>query len=204
MSTKTAEELAAETAEPGTFSFIDRLRGRNYAKDTVIIYLDEQLGYELNELVSELKTSDSLNATTITKLETDIANKIEELKPQAYTLELHGISNKEYNELVDQAAEKYPYEYDENQDILGRKEKTLIESEDRQEFFTGLLWLACITSITDANGSVADDINAELVAELRVSAPLAVIHRINDTVNKLRLATDWIEYTQDEDFSVKP
>lgn len=204
MSNKTAEELAAETTEPGTFSFIERLRGRNYAKDTLVVYLNEELGYELNELVTELKDGDSVNADAVTKLEADIAAKIEELKPYAYTIELTGISNERYNELVAEAAEKYPYQYEETNDILGRPEKVLTENEDRQEFFTALLWLSNIRSITDASGNTADDVGPDLVAELQNTAPLAVIHRINDTVSKLRLATDWIEYTQDEDFSAKP
>jgi len=204
MSNKTPEELAAATAEPGTFSFIERLRGRNYAKDDVIVYLDEQLGYELNELVVELRTNDDLNAQTTTELEEKIAQKIAELAPHAYTFHLHGISSRDYNNLIDSAANLYPYEYEEETDILGRKTKTIKENEDRQEYFTGILWLACIESIVAPDSSVASDIGPELIAEMRTSAPIAAVHRINQTVEKLRMATDWIEYTQDEDFLAKP
>lgn len=205
MSNKTAEELAADSSAPGTFSFAERLRGRNYAKDSVSIYIDEKLGYELAEL--ELQYRDdaaNLSLDQINKLEADITAKIAELKPHEYVFDLEGISNKQYNALVDQANEKFPLEYEEGTDFLGQKTKTLLESSDRDEFFTGILWLACFRKITAADGTTADDINPELIAEFRDSAPLAALSQINKTINKLRLATDWIEYTEDEDFLVKP
>jgi hypothetical protein len=202
MSNKSAEELAAEASERGTFSFIDRLRGRNYAKDDVVVYLNEDLGYKLYNLEEDLRVA---AADRVPEIEEKIKALREELAPEAYTFHMHGISNKKYDQLIDEAVEQFPEEFEEIVNpFTGEKSKQTIPSEDRNKLFTTKFWAACLDSIEFADGSVADDDKEAIVSAFKEEAPLAAIGRVSATINKLRLATDWIEYTEDEDFLAKP
>src|SRR6185312_1459698 len=97
MSDKTPEELAAEVRAPGKFSFIERLRGRNYAKDDVTIYLNEELAYELQALKITYENTPKLSLDKLEFLESEIARVKEALKPDAIKFYMHGISNEEYD-----------------------------------------------------------------------------------------------------------
>lgn len=205
MSNLTPEELAEQANEPGTFSFIERLHGRNYAKDTVTIYLNEELGYKLAEL--EVAYSDKLNlsADEATALQQDIDRLRGEIAPEKYTFYLEGISNEYYDKLVSSAEEQFPYEYDEAIDPWnGAKSKILIDVYERDEYFTNIWWAATIRKVEFADGSVDTGITSEFIEQFRRLGPINALQRVGATVQKLRMATNWIEYTEDEDFLAKP
>lgn len=203
MSDKTAEELATEANAPGTFSFVERLRGRNYAKDTVTVYLDEDLGYKLEALELEYR-NDNTSDKRVKELEKEIAATLAQLEPSKYVFHCEGISNKRYGELEDAANEKFPIEYDETvHPFTGEKTKTIINSNERNEWFTSELWAAHVAKIVSGDSEDAN-VTPTVMTEFRDNAPLAALQRVGELINKLRMATDWIEYTEDEDFLVKP
>jgi uncharacterized protein Yka (UPF0111/DUF47 family) len=204
MSNLTPEELARQAGQHGTFSFIDRLRGRNYAKDDIDVYLDEDLGYKLERLHDALK-SEEVPVTMHEEIIEQIKSVTAALEESKYTFYLEGMSNERYDELIDEAKEQYPYEYEEFTDPWsGKKVKSVIPLDERNELFTALLWAESIKKVVDHEGNVDESINSEFVATIRRQAPLAVIKRIGDTIDKLRMASEWIEYIEDEDFLVKP
>lgn len=204
MSDKTPEELAAETHEPGRFSFIERLQGRAYAQDEVTIYLNEALAYDLEALKITYENTPTLSADKITFLENEIARVKEELKPDAIKFYLHGISSKQYNDIVDDAKEQFPYEYETVQNIFtGKNEKEVIQTKERTDYFLAQYWLACIDHLEDSEGNV-DELTVESIKAIRDFAPIAAVAEIQNTLDKLRLATNWIEGIEDEDFLAKP
>jgi hypothetical protein len=203
MSNATPEELATAAREKGVFSFLDRLKGRNYAKDSVVIHLDEEKGYELTKLVEELK-AEGTTPEQQDALLAQIDAKRAELAPDAYTFYLEGFSSERYDELIDDAKEQYPYEYEEIVDPWsGRKSKEPIPDEKRNEYFTQLLWAESIKRVESIDG-VDDNITPEFIATFRKQAPLDAIRRISVTIDKLRMASEWTEYAEDEDFTLKP
>lgn len=202
MSNQTPEELARATEQPGIFSFLDRLRGRNYPKDTIVVYLNEELGYELEKL--EDKIAAAKTPEEVLSLEIKATNLRDKLKPEAYTFHMQGISNREYDEVKDAVEADFPYEYDEIRNpFSGETTKTILPSEERDTAFTVRLWSRFIKSVEDATGAVDGNIGTEFVVEFRALAPLNAITRVAQTVNKLRMATDWIDYIEDEDFFPK-
>lgn len=205
MSNKNPEELAAEAREPGTFSFIERLRGRAYAKDDVTIYLNEELGYKLQELRSKLEASNFLTAGQITEIQDQIDEVKEELKPDAITFYLEGFSSDRYDELIADAKEQFPYEYEEVvEPWSGRKSQEIVQTNERTDYFLSLLWIESIVRVEDASGAIDTGVTTEFISSLKKFGPPAGIRLIQETIDKLRVSSDWIQYAEDEDFLVKP
>lgn len=203
MSNQTPEELARAAGQPGVFSFVERLRGRGYPQDAVAIYLNETVGYELEKLEEEIKAAkDEVAALALEVKATELRAKI---LPERYVFNMHGISNREYDDVKDAVEVDFPYEYDESKNpFTGEVTRVIIPSEARDEAFTVRLWSHFIDSVEDASGAKDDSIGVEFVVEFRALAPLNAITRVAETVNKLRMATDWIDYIEDEDFFPKP
>lgn len=207
MSDKSAQELAEEVSKPGKFSFIDRLQGRNYPKDDVVVYLDEELGYRLLDVQRRMEGDDNHTPSIpeMKLLEKEHARLSAALRDSKYTIHLQGISNEDWDAIVDDAAEHFPYEYEETTNpFTGAKTKEVIQSQERSEYFTKMLWLKFIQSIEDSEGNVDSDISLGTISAFRKQAPFSAIARVSETIDKLRMATDWVEYVEDEDFLAKP
>jgi hypothetical protein len=202
MSNATPEELAAAAREPGTFSFIERLRGRNYAKETETVYLNEELGYKLQEIEAKIDNGPSVD--DLAELEKQLAAVRAELASDKYVFHLEGISNEAYDELVAEAVEKFPYEYEDSVDIYtGKKTKEIVDSPDRNEYFTNLLWSKVIRKV-EASGDSDQNINSEFIETFRRLGPINALQHIGLAIEKVRMGSEWIEYAEDEDFLVKP
>lgn len=204
MSNKTPEELAQEVSQKGSFSFIERLRGRNYPADTEVFYLDEALGYELVKLEEQAKDEvDPKKATAIEKQINDVKQK---LAPSKITVHLTAIPNDRYESLLKEALVEYPREYELSEpNILGQREKTEIPNPARDERFTNALWAECIRYFEDADGNVDNsETTPATVAEMRKLMPLHAQQRVSEIIDKLRMAVAWMDYIQDEDFLAKP
>lgn len=202
MSNKTPEELARESMAKGTFSFVERLRGRGYPKDDVVVYLDDDLGYKIANL--ERAYEAALDADEQKKIKQQILDLRDQAEPSKLVFKMQGISSKRYDELVDEANENFPVEYEESTDLMGVKRKEEIPNPDRNEFFNVALWVEHILSIEDADGNQnTDTIDAALIKELRETAPLSAVARIAQTVDKLRVAVDWVDFLEDPDFLAK-
>jgi hypothetical protein len=203
MSNATPEELAAAAREPGTFSFIERLRGRNYAKDTVTVYLNEELGYKLQEV--EAKIEDGPSVDELAALEKELAALRAELAPDKYIFHVEGISNEDYDKLVADAVEQFPYEYEDSVDLYtGKKTKETVDSPERNEYFTNLLWSKVIRKVELADGDSDENINSGWIETFRRLGPINALQHVGLAVEKVRMGSEWIEYAEDEDFLVKP
>lgn len=205
MSDKTPEELAAEAGERGTFNFRERLLGRSYAKDDVVINLDEEVGYLVTKLEGALEEADEEDDARQKLLKDKIAAARKQLAKTQYVVHMEGFSNDRHDELLKLAKDKFPVQYEKvDNPYTGIKTTVAKPSPDRDELFNRLLWRESIKRIIDSDGNVDENIDDEFIDMLLKNAPSAVLQRIAKTIEKLRVASDWIEGTQDEDFLAKP
>lgn len=197
-----AERKGREASVASTFNFLDRLAGRNYPTEDVVIYLDEQAAYQslkLSEKISRETDSDA-----VAKLEEELAALHEALGESKYIIHLEGISTEEYDAVIDEGIKQYPVEYDESTHPLTfAKTKTPRESEERSTYYRTHMWAKYIRSIEDNDGNVDTNITPELVAAFLNHAPVGVQYRIAEAVETLRMTTDWMDTLQSDDFFPK-
>ena len=216
-----AEEEIIETVKkakkPGTFKIIDVLQERAFPTEQVEVYLDEGVAYHaarMDEALKELEKqidkmpelSDELKE--LAKERDDLLDEkqklIEEIGGSQFVFHLTGISEGKREDLYELCLKEYPMQYEtERNPFTGQSEKKEIESTERDRYFTGLLWQACITKIVDPNGDEQDGITYDEAAELRRSLPLTASSKINNAIEKLRTATAVFLMTVNEDFLAK-
>lgn len=108
-------------------------------------------------------------------------------------------------ELYKQAKKKYPVEYEKDIDIsTGKMEKTEKESPERDALYTDLLWEAYIRKIVNANGDEQVGVSYSDVRVMRDNMPISSTARLNESIEKLRVASAVFMLETDEDFLAKP
>lgn len=211
MSDKTVEEvekLVDNAKAPGTFSILNVLKERAYPKDEVVVYLDEQTAFKAAELKTKIdelnQLADLENQDVIDALIEERDAFINELEDSKYTFFIDGISEGLRDDLMNEALEEYPMEYDEEKNpFTGETTRKERENKERDKFFTDLLWFNHIVKIVAPDGSVQDKVTMKDVQELRRSLPIAAITKITGSIDKIRMATALFMMTVDEDFLAK-
>lgn len=197
-----ARERAVEASKPGNFNFLDRLVGRNYPTEEVVVYIDEAEGYEIEKIEKLLSISKDPGKRE--RLEAALAEHRAKAEPSRFVFHLQGISTEEYDSLVDAAEEAYPYEYREGRNPLTfEPERTVIESTERDTFFRTALWAKFIRKVEDPDGNVDDNITPAWVARVSGLLPVMASLKIAKAVEALRMTTDWMDKIQGEDFLAK-
>lgn len=213
---ETTREDAVEASTQGKFNFLDRLASRNYPSDKVEVYLDENAGYMLDKLTTEIESiettlkiatdEDSVAAAT-SELEDKIAEReklVAEMSNSKFTFCISGISTEAYDKIVTEAQLQFPLEYEKTRHPLTfAAERELIPNEMREIYFRTHLWAAFIDSVSDPDGNVDTDITPAWVARVLQMLPIAGQVKIGAAVNKLRMTTDWMDAIQGEDFFPK-
>jgi len=210
------EEMVEEARKPGKFNIVDVVKERGYPELTVDIFLDEDAAYVATQIESEIKKiTDQMDAnsdieeigklTAVYEEYIEKKNKIiEEMGGSKYTFHLRGISEGRRNDLYDKALQRYPMKYETDRNPLtGESQKKEIESEDRNKYFTDLLWSEYIIKIVSPTGEEQDGISLEDAKELRRSLPIASASKITDSIEKMRVATAVFMLSVDEDFLAK-
>lgn len=182
-----------------TFSIADTLQGRNYAQEDVKFILNDQIGIEWNLLTEEAKT------TVDAKRLKQINSRLEELrdlsKQHEYTVTLRGIAEERYAAILAAAVEEYPREYDTYVNALtGQRVKEEIDNDDRDRYYTNLLWLEHFVKIVAPDGREQHEFSLEDIAAIRAYAPGASQKRIDTMIKTLRLVTEWQDQVINEDF----
>lgn len=198
-----AREMAEAHSKQGTFSFIDRLQGRNYPTEELEIFLDEAEGKIILDLKDKLK---SVNLTPEEReaVERDITLHSRKAHESRYILKLQGISVEEYDSVVDAAKEAYPYEYTQDRHPLTAEiVRDLIPNDDREQYFRTHLWSKFFQAIVDKSGNVDSNMTPEFVAIFLKLAPVSVQAQVGIAVHKLRMVTNWMDEIQGEDFFPK-
>lgn len=196
----TPEEIALDQSTPGKFNFIERLKGRNLPREDVTIYLDEEAGYALG-LLEELIADEKKDSPKLKELEAQRAAAKQAVADSGYVLTITGMTNERYDELVERAEESFPVEYETiNNPLTGEKWKKRLDSDDRDALFNDLFLAESIAKVTDPDGDVDDDITPEFVVQFRNLAPLDGIRRVVAKAFKMRMASEWMDEIQNEDF----
>lgn len=198
-----AQTIANEQSKPGVFNLVERLQNRGMPTEDVDVYLDERLGWDLLRL--EEKHNNTKNVAEAKIIEGKIKRVKEQLAESRYVFTLQGVTNEGYQAVIDRAAESFPYEYEERVNPLtAEKTKVLIENDERDTLFNTLFLAEVITKVSDPDGDEDADITPEKVTFIKNLAPLDAIRRITELAFKMRMATEWMDVIQDEDFSPRP
>lgn len=196
-----AKSKAEAASQKGTFSFLDRLADRNYAEDSVEVFLDEKAGHQIRKLTLSLAEAQPEDHEHI---EAEIEAVREKARDSRYIVHLQGISTESFDAVVDAANKEFPPEYEVSRNPLTmateREEKP---NEDRDQYFRTHLWAKFIKSVEDADGNVDENITPEWVAVFIAQAPIIAQARVSVVVNELRMMTDWMDELQGEDFLAK-
>lgn len=194
-----AQQVAQGASKQGKFNFLDRLAGRNYPTEDLIVFLDEGAAHKHQALSKEL--AETTEEAEVARLEADLAKVEEALRESAYTIHMRGISVEAYDKIVEAAQEAYPVEYRESVHPLSfTKEREVVESEERERHFRTHLWAAMIESVEASDGSIDDDITPEWVGAFLNHAPIIAQYRVSVVVESLRMTTDWMDAIQTDDF----
>lgn len=198
-----AKAKAESMTNPGTFSIAERLSNRGLPEEDVPVYLDEKAGWELIRL--EEKHADAASDEEAVEIEAKMAKVRAKLASSRYLFTVRGMTNETYDKLIDQVEEEYPKEFTEEfNPLTGGKSKVLIPNEGRDERFNLLFLAESIAKITDPDGAVDSNIDDVAMAFIRNQAPLDALDRIMRMATRMRMASEWMEQLEDEDFSPKP
>jgi hypothetical protein len=210
-------ESVDEAKSPGTFNILDVLKDRGYPQTTVEVYLDESAMYEISVLKEKLaeldkksvkNSSADANATKREEIEAEIKSLSEKLDKSKYTIHLMGVSEGRREEFFRAAVKKYPVEYDNGNGIsnlLGVEAQRIEKpSPERDALFTDYLWQGHIKKIVNHEGDEQTEFAYSVIRNMRESFPLNAMVKINEAIEKLRLATAVFTVETDEDFLAKP
>lgn len=200
-------EAAKAASEPGTFSFIDRLLGRNYPTSKVLVYLNEQAAFERLNLVQELNDPHSvLDPEDRVRMEDEIEALDATLLNSRYVITLQGFPPEEYDELLEEVNEQYPVEYTEYTNMFsGEKIKQEVENPERTKLLLSMLWAKSIIKIEDPRGAVDEaGLDNGTAARMRGNFPIDGRRKIDIRIQELRLASSWMDEIQDEGFLATP
>jgi hypothetical protein len=216
MSEKSIEEVVEEAKAPAKFNIIDAIKERGYPSDEVVIFLDEDTAYRasaVQEKINLLDMGASKNDTAeqIASREEERNKLIEErdnisqkLSESKYTFILRGISEGQRDKIFEEVGKKIPVKYtSEMNPLTGEREKSEVENPERDKLFTNMLWAAYIEKIVSPIGEEQDSVTLDEASELRYSLPLAGVQKINECIEKLRIAAAAFMYEVDEDFLAK-
>lgn len=211
------EEMVQEAKAPGKFNIVDVVRGRSYPTDTVDVFIDEKIAFEvanMNEMIDNILKDMDKNVLSkkqiddLTQKRDEIMEKrdalINEMGGNKYVFHLTGVSEGVRQDMYEKAIEKFPIKYEKNRNPLsGILEKEEIENAERDRYFTALLWEAYISKVVAPDGSEQDGITYEDAIELRRSLPLASVSSITEAIEKMRAATALFMLSVNEDFLAK-
>jgi hypothetical protein len=203
MSETNPVELAEEAKKPGKFNILEVINERGYPEDEIVVYLNETIAYKAAMVKTEMEATDAADKKYKT-LEAELDKLVEQLQDSKYVFSIKGISEGKREELYKLSVNKYPLEYSETKNAFtGEVKKEKIESEERDELFTSLLWSAHIVKITAPNGDVQENLSPEDADTLRKSIPLASNAALNKAMENIRAATAVFMMSVDEDFLAK-
>lgn len=203
-----AEVLASEAKKPGVFNILNVLRDRGLPKDVVSIIIDDAKAYDaakIKERIEELMSSDDDDINDeVEKLESDLSKITEELNSNRYAVHITGISEGKRDQLLKDALEKYPQEFDEQKHpFTGETTKIEIDSPEREEFFTDNLWVSSIENIVAPDGSEQSALDYNTVRQFRSLLSVVSNAAITQAIEKLRVSTAIFVMSADEDFLAK-
>lgn len=164
-----------EELNAATFDIGDLFSGKIYPKDTVEVYLDEEVAYELQKnskaAMKAVQEEDEEAAKAIAERHEELVKRGEKSR---VIFHLTGVSRDHRQAIVDKVLEEYPLEYN----FLGQPKPNSLADEKH----ANLRWALHIESIERADGSVLVAPTADQVKIFRGNAPDSEILKIENAI----------------------
>lgn len=164
-----------------TFDLAAVLSGIGFPENTVTVYLDERVGFEIYKAEQALRQAEIRGNEEALK---KIADELDALKTKrsdiAYKVTVRGISEAARKACDTQARAKYPVEYN----FMGQA----TPEPARDDFYNHLLWNLSLVKFEATDGSVAL-LNEDLVTKLRGEAGRTVFSTIVEALKELETGT---------------
>lgn len=208
----TPETIALAASAPTKFSLIQRLRDRDMPTEDVSIFINDAAEWERQSLLEEsmelVVRGEGEERAALQQRRDWIDGRIAELEEEVRASEvifsLRAISNERYDELLDEAAKSFPIKYEKiTNPLTGRVTMETIASPDREELFNNIFMADCVTQVRMGN-EIDDEITPEWIEQFQRYAPLDALRVVTTQAYKMRMAGEWMDHYQNEDFSPKP
>ena len=180
-----------------TFDIVAELSSYDVASEDVTVFGDEKAAYELQQIIQaggERKEGSPVPKTLQAKL--DKAKK--KVAESQYTFRIKGILPEDKKLLLEQAYNQYKRTYT----PYGMVE----QKEERDEYYTDLIWSEQVVSIRRADGATVPELNVEVISSVRGSLPKRSAEVINQAMiriaNETAAALDFM--MADADFLSQP
>ena len=217
MSQEEIVESVEKAKAPGTFNILSVLQERGYPEATVDIYMDESSMYDMAIVKEGLEKLDSsIGKGGETEKQKDSRDKLmadyealeKKINESKYAVHLSGISEGRREEIYRQSVKKYPVEYESSNGIsslLGTEAARVEKSSpERDALFTDYLWQEHIKKISNPEGDEQSEFSYSTIRSMRDSFPISAIMKINEAIDKLRVASAMFTMSTGEDFLAKP
>ena len=175
------------------------LEGRGYPEVEIQFFLDEAAAMALARAEKQLTQLALLGKTEEhDALDKTVSELRDKLRSQQYTYHLRGIPNKVRQDALTKAFEKFPRK----RNALGIEE----EDDERDNYFTTLLWQLMTVKIVDPNGAVQINPSLETIQQIRDLAPVAALDKIAQGIQELTtgVRSGFEAALQETDFLSKP
>lgn len=196
-----------------SFSFLSAVLDRGYPEQDVKIYLDEKKAAKLVELAEEIAVYDQRLAgggkgkamddmlEKLTALTARRDELVEELKGEAFTVHIKGISPERMEQLQKDAKAQFPDEVEEAvSPITGATTRTSHPHPEYERYYSMLLRAEHIQGITSPSGAVDYINDPETCGKVWANLPLVARAKIDQAINDATLAVDYYRELVDEVF----
>lgn len=164
-------------ANPRTLDLAAVFSGRAFPKDTVPVYMDEVLGYEIYKLnKAAIQAVLSKDEDEKDRIGAELKALAEKAEPSRLVFHLTGASREDRKAATEETLERFPAETD----MLGR-EKPNPEAND---YYANLVWKLHVEKIEASDGSVVEP-TLEDVKMFRKHAPDHAIEAVEAGIQEL-------------------
>lgn len=154
-----------------TFDIGELFAGKAYPKDSVDVYLDEEVAYELSQTTREIaKALNANNTDELKVLEARSAELVKRGAASKVTIHLTGVSRGDRKHVLDEILEQFPQQYD----FLGRA----LPNPEADDAHANARWALHIERIERPDGSNLVAPKPEEIALFRAKAPDSAIEDI--------------------------
>lgn len=171
-----------EALDAKTFDIAEMFAGITYPKDTVPVYTNPGVGYEIHKLSEAAKEAVALKDEDAAREVSEKRDKlISESEKYRYEFTIQGHSKAEREAIADKVKEQFPPETD----WMGREKYT----DEADRLFVNLTWALHIAQIVAPSGAVKTAPEAAEIELLRAQLPDSEQKRIEAAIQELSEGT---------------
>lgn len=180
---------------PRTFDLGAALAGITYPEETIPVFFDQALSYELANLDRKIRIADGEALKKLTALRNEL---IEKTKSAAILVKLRGVPRELRKATLDSVTAEYPIEYN----AFGQAQP----NPEADDVYARKIWALHLVSITGPDGSVLEPVTEADVDMFRSKAPDTAIGAVEQGIARLTddTKTGYDTAIRDIDFLSRP